>query len=66
MLSEKEIIRKQEKHILEMEQYISALEEENELQRQLVEMLQQQNSVLQQHYEKYVDAVHQMMNDLES
>lgn len=66
MLSEKEIIRTQEKHIREMEQYISALEKENNVQKQLIEMLEQQASVLQQHYDEYVDTVHRMMNDIES
>jgi len=49
-----------------MEQYISALEKENVLQRQMIEMLEQQNTVLQQHYKEYVDKVHQMMKDFES
>ena len=66
MLSEKEIIKKQEKHIKEMEQYIFTLEKENKLQKQLIEMLEQHNSVLQQHYDQYVDTVQRMMNDLES
>lgn len=65
MLSEKEIIKKQEEHIKEMEQYIFTLEEENKVQKELIEMLERHNSVLQQHYDQYVDTVHRMMNDLE-
>ena len=66
MLSEKEIIKKQEQRISEMEQYIFALHEENKLQRELIEMLQKENSLIQKHYEDYVNAVHKMMNDLDS
>ena len=65
MKTDKEIIKEQGKQIQEMEQYISALEKENALQRQLIEMLEKQNAVLQQHYEEYVDKVHQMMKDFE-
>lgn len=63
---DKEIIKEQAKQIQEMERYISDLEKENTMQRQLIEMLEQQNTVLQQHYEKYVDMVHRMMKDFES
>lgn len=66
MKTDKEIIKEQEKQIYEMEQYISALEKENALQKQLAEMLEQQNTVLQQHYEEYADTVHRMMKDFES
>ena len=66
MKTDKEIIKEQERQIYEMEQYISALEKENALQRQMIEMLEQQNNVLQQHYKEYVDKVHQMMKDFES
>lgn len=66
MKTDKEIIKEQEKQIQEMERYISALEKENTMQRQLIEMLEQQNTVLQQHYEEYVDMVHRMMKDFES
>lgn len=66
MKTDKEIMKEQAKRIQEMEQYISTLEEENTLQRQLIEMLNRQNSVLQKNYEEYVDMVHRMMNDFES
>lgn len=66
MKTDKEILKEQEKQIQEMEQYISTLEEENALQKQLIKMLEQQNTVLQQHYEEYVDTVHRMMKDFES
>ena len=66
MKTDNEIIKDQKKYIQEMEQYISALEKENALQRQMIEMLEQQNTVLQQHYEQYVDTVHRMMKDFES
>lgn len=66
MKTDKELLKEQKKQMQEMEQYISVLEEENTLQKQLIEMLQKQNAVLQQHYEEYVDTVHQMMKDFES
>lgn len=66
MKTDKEIIKEQEKQIYEMKQYISALEQENALQKQLAEMLERQNTVLQQHYKEYVDKVHQMMKDFEA
>ena len=66
MKTEKEIIKEQEKYIQEMEHYISILEEANARQKQTIEMLEQHNTVLQQHYEQYVDTVHRMMKDLES
>ena len=52
MKTEKEIIREQEKYIQEMEHYISILEEANAQQKQTIEMLEQHNTVLQQHYEQ--------------
>lgn len=66
MKTENETRKAQEKYIQEMEQYISSLEKENALQRQLIEMLEQQNAVLQQHYEEYVDTVHRMIKDFEA
>ena len=52
MKTEKEIIREQEKYIQEMGHYISILEEANAQQKQTIEMLEQHNTVLQQHYEQ--------------
>ena len=46
MKTDREIIKEQAKQIQEMEQYISTLEK-NTIQRQLIEMLEQQNTVLQ-------------------
>lgn len=63
MKSEKEIIKEQDKQIQEMEHYISALEKENKLQKELIEMLTRQNDVLQRHYEEYVETVHRMMKN---
>lgn len=64
--SDKNIMKKQEAYIQEMEQYISALEAENDLHKQMIEMLQEQNAALQRHYEEYADAVHRMMDDFQS
>lgn len=59
----KNAMEKQEGYIQEMENYISLLEEENGLQKQLIAKLQEENSMLQRQYEDYAKAVHQMMND---
>lgn len=62
--SYKNAIKKQEDYIREMENYISLLEEENNLQKQLIAKLQEENSMLQKQYGDYTKAVHQMMNGL--
>lgn len=63
--SPKNVIKKQEDYIQEMENYISLLEEESNLQRQLIAKLQEENRVLHKQYGDYVEAVHQMMKDLD-
>ena len=66
MKTEHETRKAREKYIREMEQYISSLEKENALQRQLIEMLEQQNAVVQRHHGEYVETVHRMMKDFEA
>lgn len=58
--------RKQEKRIQEMEQVISLLEEENSLQRQLIEKLQEENQMLEKHMNDYSGAMRQMLKDFQS
>ncbi len=57
--------KKQEEYIHEMENYIFFLETQNKLQKQLIENLQEENSVMQQQYEKYTNLVNRMMEDLQ-
>lgn len=47
-------LKEQEGRIQEMERMISLLEEENGLQRQLIERLKEENSVLEKHAQKYL------------
>ncbi len=57
------VLKAQGERIHEMEQIISLLEEENSLQKQLIEHLQAHNAVLQKHLDDYSDAVHRMLDD---
>ena len=57
--------KKQEAYIQEMENYISVLETQNELQRQLIEKLHEENSMIQRQYEEYTSLVHRMMDELQ-
>lgn len=57
--------KKQEECIREMEQVISLLEEENSLQRQLIEKLEEENRVLQKHANDYSKAMRQMLEDFQ-
>lgn len=59
-------LKKQEERIREMEQIISLLEEENSLQRQLIEKLQEENRTLTRHMDDYSDAVRRMLKDFHS
>ncbi len=57
---------KQEERIREMERAISLLEEENHLQRQLIEKLQEENRMLEKHAQDYLGAMRQMLRDIHS
>ena len=48
-----------------MEQVISLLEEENSLQRQLIEKLQEENRMLHRHVDDYSGAMRQMLEDFQ-
>lgn len=58
-------IKKQEERIQEMEQVISLLDEENSLQRQLIEKLEEENRILQKHADDYSAAMRQMLEDFQ-
>jgi len=47
-----------------MEQVISLLEKENSLQRQLIEKLKEENSVLEKHAQKYPETMRKMLEDI--
>lgn len=57
---------KQEKCIQEMEQAISLLKEENDLQRQLIEKLQEENRMLEKHAKECLDTMCRMLEDIHS
>jgi len=57
-------LKEQEGRIQEMEWMISLLEEENGLQRQLIERLKEENSVLEKHAQKYLETMHTMLEDI--
>ena len=57
--------KKQEERIREMEQVICLLEEENSLQRQLIEKLEEENRMLQKHANDYSAAMRQMLEDFQ-
>lgn len=57
-------LKEQEWRIQEMERIISLLEEENSLQRQLIERLKEENSVLEKQAQKYLDTMHKMLEDI--
>ena len=50
-------LEEQEGRIREMERIISLLEEENSLQRQLIERLKEENSVLEKQAQKYLETM---------
>ena len=47
-----------------MERIISLLEEENSLQRQLIEGLKEENSVLEKQAQKYLETMRKMLEDI--
>lgn len=56
----------QEARIQEMEQAISLLEEENDLQRQLIEKLKEENSLLEKRAGEYLETMRRMFEDIHS
>ena len=56
---------KQEKRIQEMEQAISLLEEENDLQRQLIGKLREENRMLEKHAQECLDTMRRMLKDID-
>lgn len=56
----------QEERIREMEHVIALLEEENRLQRQLVEKLQEENAMLEKRAWEYLKTMRQMLDDIHS
>lgn len=56
--------KKQEERIRELEQVLSLLEEENSLQRQLIEGLKEENSVLEKQAQKYLETMRKMLEDI--
>lgn len=62
--SYKKALEEQEGRIQEMERMISLLEEENSLQRQLIERLREENDVLEKHAQKYLETMRKMLEDI--
>ena len=60
----KKALAAQEGRIQEMERMISLLEEENSLQRQIIERLLDENSVLEKHAQEYLETMHRMLEDI--
>ncbi len=60
----KKVLDEQEGRIREMERMITLLEEENSLQRQIIEKLQEENSVLEKHAQKYLETMRAMLEDM--
>lgn len=57
-------LEEQEGRIQEMERIISLLEEENSLQQQLIERLNEENSVLEKQAQKYLETMRRMLEDI--
>lgn len=62
--SYKKTLEEQEGQIQEMERMISLLEEENSLQRQLIERLREENDVLEKHAQKYLETMRKMLEEI--
>ncbi len=60
----KKALDEQEGRIREMERMITLLEEENSLQRQIIEKLQEENSVLEKHAQKCLETMRAMLEDM--
>lgn len=57
-------LEEKEGRIREMERVISLLEEENSLQRQIIETLKEENSVLEKHAQEYLETMRRMLEDI--
>jgi len=53
---------RQDALIRELQHTVTLLEEQNELQKELIVQLREENGMLRGHLEDYVDLVHQMMD----
>lgn len=60
----KKVLEEQEGRIREMERIISLLEEENSLQRQIIERLREENDVLEKQAQKYLETMRKMLEDI--
>lgn len=60
----KKALEEQEGRIQEMERIISLLEKENSLQRQVIEKLKEENSVLEKHAQEYLETMRRMLEDI--
>lgn len=60
----KKALEEQEGRIQEMERIISLLEKENSLQRQIIEKLKEENSVLEKHAQEYLKTMRRMLEDI--
>lgn len=60
----KKALVEQEGRIQEMERIISLLEKENSLQRQIIEKLKEENSVLEKHAQEYLETMRRMLEDI--
>lgn len=61
---DKKALEEQEGRIQEMERIISLLEKENSLQRQIIEKLKEENSVLEKHAQEYLETMRRMLEDI--
>lgn len=61
---DKKALEEQEGRIQEMERIISLLEKENSLQRQIIEKLKEENSVLEKHAQEYLETMRKMLEDI--
>lgn len=60
----KKALEEQKGRIQEMERIISLLEKENSLQRQIIEKLKEENSVLEKHAQEYLETMRRMLEDI--
>lgn len=60
----KKALEEQEGRVQEMERIISLLEKENSLQRQIIEKLKEENSVLEKHAQEYLETMRRMLEDI--
>lgn len=60
----KKALEEQEGRIREMERMLTLLEEENSLQRQIIEKLREENRMLEKHAQKYLETMRKMLEDI--